>query len=68
MDSGALAGQRIVDGAVRALVTAGVRLRWVEAEQFRDGAHVLKGARSVADNGKAGEHALRLALRATTSA
>ncbi|MEU3987020.1 hypothetical protein AB0F24_01340 [Streptomyces platensis] len=38
----------------------------VEAEQLCDGADVLKGAVAVLDDGKAGEHALRLALRATT--
>ncbi|MFI1307535.1 hypothetical protein [Streptomyces sioyaensis] len=38
----------------------------IEAEQLCDGAEVLKGAVAVQDDGKAGEHALRLALRATT--
>ncbi|MEU6327278.1 hypothetical protein ABZ851_08325 [Streptomyces sp. NPDC047049] len=40
----------------------------IEAEQLCDGADVLKGAVAVLDDGKAGEHALRLALRATTQA
>ncbi|MFE7544548.1 hypothetical protein [Streptomyces platensis] len=40
----------------------------VEAEQLCDGADVLKGAVAVLDDGKAGEHAVRLALRATTQA
>ncbi|MGW1751897.1 hypothetical protein ACWCRD_41075 [Streptomyces sp. NPDC002092] len=38
----------------------------IEADQLRDGADVLKGARAVLDDQKAGEHALRLALRAAT--
>ncbi|WP_405840912.1 hypothetical protein OG528_22945 [Streptomyces platensis] len=38
----------------------------VEAEQLCDGADVLKGAVAVLDDGRAGEHALRRALRATT--
>ncbi|MGX1853082.1 hypothetical protein [Streptomyces sp. NPDC055299] len=40
----------------------------IEAEQLCDGAEVLKGAVAVLDDGKAGEHAVRLALRATTQA
>ncbi|WP_406208970.1 hypothetical protein [Streptomyces decoyicus] len=40
----------------------------IEAEQLCDGADVLKGAVAVLDDGKAGEHALRLALRATAQA
>ncbi|MEV7467896.1 hypothetical protein AB0O20_15540 [Streptomyces kronopolitis] len=40
----------------------------IEAEQLCDGADVLKGAVAVLDDVKAGEHALRLALRATTQA
>ncbi|WP_327314814.1 hypothetical protein [Streptomyces sp. NBC_01235] len=38
----------------------------LEADQLRDGAHVLTGARAVLDDRKAGEFALRHALRATT--
>ncbi|GAA2576377.1 hypothetical protein [Streptomyces tubercidicus] len=38
----------------------------IEAEQLCDGADVLRGAEAVLDDGKAGEHALRRALRATT--
>ncbi|WP_405888688.1 hypothetical protein OG762_31220 [Streptomyces sp. NBC_01136] len=38
----------------------------IEADQLRDGADVLKGAQAVLDDRKAGEHALRLALRAAT--
>lgn len=38
----------------------------IEAEQLRDGADVLKGAQAVLDDRKAGEYALRLALRAVT--
>ncbi len=38
----------------------------IEADQLRDGADVLTGARAVLDDRKAGEHALRLALRAAT--
>ncbi len=38
----------------------------IEAEQLRDGADVLKGALAVLGDGKAGEYALRLALRAAT--
>lgn len=37
----------------------------IEADQLRDGADVLKGAQAVLDDHKAGEYALRLALRAT---
>ncbi|WP_221348149.1 hypothetical protein [Streptomyces beigongshangae] len=37
----------------------------LEAEQLRDGADVLVGARAVLDDRKAGEYALRGALRAT---
>ncbi|MFE1766134.1 hypothetical protein ACFW81_18215 [Streptomyces angustmyceticus] len=40
----------------------------IEEEQLCDGAEVLKGAVAVLDDGKAGEHALRGALRATTQA
>ncbi|GGZ56960.1 hypothetical protein [Streptomyces bluensis] len=40
----------------------------IEAGQLTGGANVLKGARAVLDDRKAGEHALRLALRATTQA
>ncbi len=40
----------------------------IEAEQVRDAADVLKGAQAVLDDHKAGEHALRLALRAATHA
>jgi hypothetical protein len=40
----------------------------IEADQLQDGAEVLMGARTVLDDEKAGEHALRLALRATTHA
>ncbi|MFJ9466732.1 hypothetical protein [Streptomyces caniferus] len=40
----------------------------IEAEQLCDGAEVLKGAVAVLDDGRAGEHALRGALRATTQA
>ncbi|MFS8199465.1 hypothetical protein ACLVWQ_12340 [Streptomyces sp. CWNU-52B] len=38
----------------------------VEAEQLRDGADVLTGARAVLGDRKAGEYALRRALRAAT--
>ncbi|MEW1721752.1 hypothetical protein [Streptomyces sp. NPDC093109] len=38
----------------------------VEADQLDDGADVLSGAKAVLDDRKAGEHSLRLALRATT--
>ncbi|MEV0641128.1 hypothetical protein AB0I77_40645 [Streptomyces sp. NPDC050619] len=38
----------------------------IEADQLRDGADVLMGARAVLDDRKAGEYALRLALRAAT--
>ena len=38
----------------------------IEADQLRDGADVLKGAQAVLSDLKAGEHALRLALRAVT--
>lgn len=38
----------------------------IEAEQLRDGADVLKAAQAVLNDRKAGEYALRLALRATT--
>ncbi|MFF2845555.1 hypothetical protein ACFVT5_04390 [Streptomyces sp. NPDC058001] len=38
----------------------------IEAVQLRDGADVLKGAQAVLDDRKAGEYALRLALRAAT--
>ncbi|MEH0419559.1 hypothetical protein [Streptomyces sp. B21-083] len=38
----------------------------VEADQLRDGAEVLAGARAVLDDRKAGEHAFRNALRAVT--
>ncbi|MEX2969325.1 hypothetical protein [Streptomyces sp. C184] len=38
----------------------------IEAEQLCDGADVLKGAVAVLNDRKAGEHAVRLALRATT--
>lgn len=38
----------------------------IEADQLRDGADVLKGAQAVLDDRKAGEYALRLALRAAT--
>ncbi|WDV52477.1 hypothetical protein PV963_19915 [Streptomyces coeruleorubidus] len=38
----------------------------VEADQLQDGADVLAGARAVLDDGKAGEYALRRALRTTT--
>jgi hypothetical protein len=37
----------------------------IETDQLRDAADVLKGAQAVLDDGKAGEYALRLALRAT---
>ncbi|MDQ8707878.1 hypothetical protein RCO28_36230 [Streptomyces sp. LHD-70] len=40
----------------------------IESDQLCDGADVLKGAQAVLDDRKAGEHALRLALRATTQA
>ncbi|MFI9355766.1 hypothetical protein [Streptomyces lydicus] len=40
----------------------------VEAEQLCDGADVAKGAQAVLDDRNAGEHALRLALRAATQA
>ncbi|MFG2491365.1 hypothetical protein ACGFSD_09930 [Streptomyces caniferus] len=40
----------------------------IEAEQLCDGAEVLKGAVAVLDDRRAGEHALRRALRATTQA
>ncbi|AQW52133.1 hypothetical protein ACIQPP_42790 [Streptomyces violaceusniger] len=36
----------------------------IEADQLRDGADVLKGVQAVLDDHKAGEYALRLALRA----
>ncbi|AEM80140.1 hypothetical protein [Streptomyces violaceusniger] len=36
----------------------------IEADQLRDGADVLKGVQAVLDDRKAGEYALRLALRA----
>jgi hypothetical protein len=38
----------------------------IEADQLRDGAVVLKGARAVLADCKAGEYAVRLALRAVT--
>ncbi|MCT2589020.1 hypothetical protein LHJ74_03560 [Streptomyces sp. N2-109] len=38
----------------------------IEADQLRDGACVLTGARAVLEDHKAGEYALRHALRATT--
>ncbi|MDQ1017682.1 hypothetical protein [Streptomyces afghaniensis] len=38
----------------------------IEADQLRDGADVLMGAQAVLDDHKAGEYALRLALRAAT--
>lgn len=38
----------------------------IEAGQLRDGADVLAGAKAVLDDRKAGEYALRRALRATT--
>ncbi|MEU2714740.1 hypothetical protein [Streptomyces sp. NPDC007205] len=38
----------------------------IEADQLRDGADVLKGAQAVLDDHKAGEYAVRLALRAAT--
>ncbi|SHI26400.1 hypothetical protein [Streptomyces sp. 3214.6] len=38
----------------------------IEADQLRDGANVLAGARAVLDDRKAGEFALRRALSATT--
>lgn len=38
----------------------------IEEDQLRDGAHVLTGARAVLHDGKAGEYALRNALRAAT--
>ncbi|MDI3417966.1 hypothetical protein [Streptomyces luteolus] len=40
----------------------------IESDQLSDGADVLKGARAVLGDRKAGEYALRLALRATTQA
>ncbi|MEU9118444.1 hypothetical protein AB0C96_01045 [Streptomyces sp. NPDC048506] len=40
----------------------------IEAEQLCDGADVVEGAQAVLDDGRAGEHALRLALRAATQA
>ncbi|MGW0731403.1 hypothetical protein [Streptomyces sp. NPDC002851] len=39
-----------------------------EADQLCDGADVLTGARAVLDDRKAGEYALRLALRSATQA
>jgi hypothetical protein len=38
----------------------------IEADQLRDGADVLTGAKAVLSDSKAGEFALRRALRATT--
>ncbi|MGC9544095.1 hypothetical protein [Streptomyces sp. UG1] len=38
----------------------------IEADQLQDGADVLAGARAVLDDRKAGEYALRRALRAAT--
>ncbi|MEU6916897.1 hypothetical protein [Streptomyces olindensis] len=38
----------------------------IEEDQLRDGADVLEGARAVLHDGKAGEYALRNALRAVT--
>lgn len=38
----------------------------IEAQQLRDGADVLAGARAVLGDRKAGEYALRRALRAAT--
>ncbi|MFJ4784432.1 hypothetical protein [Streptomyces sp. NPDC088794] len=38
----------------------------IETSQLRDGAQVFAGARTVLDDRKAGEYALRRALRATT--
>ncbi|MEV5877938.1 hypothetical protein AB0L75_27690 [Streptomyces sp. NPDC052101] len=38
----------------------------IEADQLRDGTNVLKGAQAVLDDRKAGEYAVRLALRAAT--
>ncbi|GCB46554.1 hypothetical protein [Streptomyces sp. NL15-2K] len=38
----------------------------IEADQLRDGADVLMGAQAVLDDRRAGEYALRLALRAAT--
>ncbi|MER6712980.1 MULTISPECIES: hypothetical protein [unclassified Streptomyces] len=38
----------------------------IEEDQLRDGGDVLKGARAVLHDGKAGEYALRNALRAAT--
>ncbi len=38
----------------------------IEADQLHDGADVLKGAQAVMNDDKAGEYALRLALRAAT--
>lgn len=40
----------------------------IEADQLRDGADVVQGAQAVLDDRKAGEYALRLALRAATQA
>lgn len=40
----------------------------IEADQLSDGADVAKGAQAVLDDGNAGEHAVRLALRAATQA
>ncbi|WP_342593463.1 hypothetical protein [Streptomyces inhibens] len=40
----------------------------IEADQLRDGADVAEGAQAVLDDRKAGEYALRLALRAATQA
>ncbi|MER5215802.1 hypothetical protein ABT063_36085 [Streptomyces sp. NPDC002838] len=40
----------------------------IEADQLRDGAVVLKGVRAVLDDRKAGEYALRRALRAAVQA
>ncbi len=38
----------------------------IEVDQLHDGADVLKGAQAVLNDDKAGEYALRLALRAAT--
>ncbi|MET7604109.1 hypothetical protein ABZU45_24895 [Streptomyces avermitilis] len=40
----------------------------IEADQLRDGADVVQGAQAVLDDRKAGEYALRRALRAATQA
>ncbi|MEU9473278.1 hypothetical protein AB0D78_43385 [Streptomyces avermitilis] len=40
----------------------------IEADQLRDGADVVQGAQAVLDDRKAGEYALRGALRAATQA